>query len=1100
MRGFDGTGAAASIHSASDNGFTVSGVFRDQADFAVIVLHDADDFWEHYTFKYLPDFDFTGIVLGFDLTYQGLQPIDSQKYNWIDWATLDVIQQSGTTVQIPLFKNAALKSGFYTAATTAVTITAPGGIVDYDRVTLWYQNIAFDYVVYSGTSGSTTTAGVAQSLATQINNTNWASIAPSVSVMASVSGSTITITAARSGMASVNGTAVTCSSGQVFTGLKAGDPILLGGTPYTVASVLSAMQLSLATAGPQGSVRYAAPLGGVDGNEITMYGCSAATLHGTNTLQLSATVLNFTGGSSAATWRVTLDFSAFGIDAIRQCWLTLAPALSVGGVGYSDTEWTATFANWTVADPLGKRPLKVAGPGSQRIGNNALRAPSKRVDYSGWWADPANKIASGSTSGWLQVANNYVAGFCSSTAVIGDSVSIDYACQEQHDLYLGTSLYSDRGIVAVSIDGAPAINLDCYLPVSAPLVTRRLVQPGVAAGEHSVTITLTAKNASSSGTNFYFDYLDAAVPSDVPDPTISYPNTTAALDYDTDHTYKVTPQRVVWGLGRLGLKAQVNLYLGVFWWNQRRRIGQVFNSLTIEFDDAHPGSLTEGDAVFIKIGGSANLSIQDGFVMGKTVFFEDTPSTVANHFAYFLNGSSVAYYASVANSAITMTQRAVTYSDSVYVEYVPTDVNNPRLVVKVNGLPLAANTVLTTSIAPGTYGTYIVDDSRLAQPINAGARAWLADFYAEVALAGLGCSTALSMELVNPPDLDPQSTKVYAAAFADGSKVLTDTGFHSLVSTQCAFTSSMLALQQATYAAIAAMEAAAGLQPWLQFGEFLWWFFSSMSQPLGYLAFTTPISIGVANPHGFSTGDRVVVAGAQGCDSANGTWTVTVTDATHFTLNSSMPSGAWVAGTGVVKGGSMAYYDTETAAAAQAALGRALYRFTCQDDDPATNSGADAAFLAGRLKAHVDAIRAYVLARVPNAKFELLYPNDVNLASCYYTDDEPYPQGGRLNYAVNFPPQWAAKTGSGLDRLKMEALSWGAQYRNLNLAEASITFPSSGGHSWGLADTAYLVPVFNGGCAWEREYQAAENASVPLIVLWAYDHVCLMSRKLPSPS
>src|SRR4051794_27071849 len=37
LRGFDSFAAAASIHSASPHGFTVSGTFRDPADFAVAV-------------------------------------------------------------------------------------------------------------------------------------------------------------------------------------------------------------------------------------------------------------------------------------------------------------------------------------------------------------------------------------------------------------------------------------------------------------------------------------------------------------------------------------------------------------------------------------------------------------------------------------------------------------------------------------------------------------------------------------------------------------------------------------------------------------------------------------------------------------------------------------------------------------------------------------------------------------------------------------------------------------------------------------------------------------------------------------------------------
>jgi len=36
LRGFDAFGAAAAMHSATENAFTVSGVFRDAADFAVL--------------------------------------------------------------------------------------------------------------------------------------------------------------------------------------------------------------------------------------------------------------------------------------------------------------------------------------------------------------------------------------------------------------------------------------------------------------------------------------------------------------------------------------------------------------------------------------------------------------------------------------------------------------------------------------------------------------------------------------------------------------------------------------------------------------------------------------------------------------------------------------------------------------------------------------------------------------------------------------------------------------------------------------------------------------------------------------------------------
>ena len=43
LRGFTGFGAAASLCEATSNGFKLYGVFRDQADFCVLVVYDADN-------------------------------------------------------------------------------------------------------------------------------------------------------------------------------------------------------------------------------------------------------------------------------------------------------------------------------------------------------------------------------------------------------------------------------------------------------------------------------------------------------------------------------------------------------------------------------------------------------------------------------------------------------------------------------------------------------------------------------------------------------------------------------------------------------------------------------------------------------------------------------------------------------------------------------------------------------------------------------------------------------------------------------------------------------------------------------------------------
>jgi hypothetical protein len=56
---------------ASDTGFTLSGVFRDMADFAVLVLFQKDDLFGHPRFSCLPEGELTGLVLDFDKIRNG---------------------------------------------------------------------------------------------------------------------------------------------------------------------------------------------------------------------------------------------------------------------------------------------------------------------------------------------------------------------------------------------------------------------------------------------------------------------------------------------------------------------------------------------------------------------------------------------------------------------------------------------------------------------------------------------------------------------------------------------------------------------------------------------------------------------------------------------------------------------------------------------------------------------------------------------------------------------------------------------------------------------------------------------------------------------
>lgn len=70
----------------------------------------------------------------------------------------------------------------------------------------------------------------------------------------------------------------------------------------------------------------------------------------------------------------------------------------------------------------------------------------------------------------------------------------------------------------------------------------------------------------------------------------------------------------------------------------------------------------------------------------------------------------------------------------------------------------------------------------------------------------------------------------------------------------------------------------------------------------------TPIVVTTASPHGLSTGDVATIAGVIGAIAANGTWTITVTGATTFSLNGSIGGAAYTGG-GVLEGGVLGQVD-----------------------------------------------------------------------------------------------------------------------------------------------------------------------------------------------
>lgn len=971
LLGFDDLGASGAIHDATANSFTVSGTFRDSGDFAVLTLYDADNFYEHPRLKYLPDFNFDGLKLTFDVRYTNLMPLDSPHYGSIDWPYLDAWKPSGELSRIRLFDYATFLSGDYTAASGSLTIHGEN-INQYDRVTIWYLHRSFDYLVPQltctfqfglkaiGAVHSVTVAGQAYSTQETSGDTAFGiatrlaeSLAPSQKVQATVVGT--------DGQLDIRNKA---GDGATYVVSSTADTVAHTLTGVSAASIASELAWQIRTTiyfdaiigldavSDGATIRIQAKRPGVDGNSVTLYSVSknsnleARSADGTKVLKLS-------GGRSDATWRISLDFTSIGLPSVRNMVLTFAPPIVVGGP-LQAVEWQAQFTNWTVAGPDAAKWLQVAAPGSVRV-----------EETDSWCSYQGN---------WEVKEGFFSQGFSKCSSQPGDTITVRYSCASIHDLYIGTSLWGAYGSAMVSLDGDAGQVLNCFLDVSAPVNTRRKIRSNVPAGEHVVVIRV------NDAKPFYFDFLEAAVRGDIPEPLPAVPWMSPALDYSTDHTFKLPPERVLWNFEQLGFAAPINEYIGVFWWNQRREIGGTKPKVTVTFD----GVYTDGDVIWLKIG---------GVEVKRPSFPGDTNEILAAHFAYTLNASFGGLYATVAGNVLTITAR------SSKGHYAFTFESSP-------------NVTATGALSGGTIGKWEVDPS---QPtvLNHGARKWHQAMFAACHARSREITVACSMELVYPP-------ADFAARFPGGELVETDVGFASLHSTHCAFNSIMLGFQKRFMKEIADLQKSVGLVPSLQMGEFVWWFFAK-------------------------------------------------------------------------SGGGMGYYDADTAAAAQAKLGRPLHVFQAPTDDPGVNGGADATFLRDRLRDHAAAIISHVRQSHPDARFEILYPYDVN----YPTPVGIHNLGGAMNNFVNFPVEWANKESSGFDRMKMEGLNFGAWTRNLDLCQATMEFPLLRG--WPENSVRYLVPVFRAGSAWEREYLMARGLEIPVVNFWAFDHFCIFGLDTREP-
>jgi len=180
--------AVAALSQTSASGFTVSGSWRDQFDWAVLEWN-RDNVFEHPALRNLPDGDLSGISLSYDEARTNCIPMDSTLYPTVDWPYLRVwadVSGVETLYQVPLSQYATAAAGPYRAAT--VMFELQGTVTPNDYVELAWLDQHFNAMV--APSGDTLST-VVNRLAYAINNPP-AGVTPGLT--ATANGTQITLT------------------------------------------------------------------------------------------------------------------------------------------------------------------------------------------------------------------------------------------------------------------------------------------------------------------------------------------------------------------------------------------------------------------------------------------------------------------------------------------------------------------------------------------------------------------------------------------------------------------------------------------------------------------------------------------------------------------------------------------------------------------------------------------------------------------------------------------------------------------------------------------------------------------------------------------
>lgn len=553
---------------------------------------------------------------------------------------------------------------------------------------------------------------------------------------------------------------------------------------------------------------------GTNGNIIGAY----TYVSGSQTEQWDAASRQFSGGTSPSQWQITLPFisltgSVIGsadsslvpipVTAIRKVRWTYAADLQPGA--FVRSEFQVVVSNWTVTGS--GQGYSIAGPGSQRVEDDA-----NQLQYIGTWSSQGG---------------NFSGGTIHSTSVPQSSVSCTYISSQDHSLYLGTRLLATGTLISIVVDAGSPFTVNLNFPGEDVLVRNLLAQPGP--GTHTVTLT----HDGDAGADFYFDFLEIAIVATTLPTETTEVKLTAATDWDTEHSLVLAPERTAWILYMLGCQARANHYVGALWFYELSCVGQQYASATVTFSGSpDPNLITQIILGTYGLSSSANTVIEHLNLIG------DTTETLATAFALVLNNGYTAVWAQASGSQVTIYSRAMGLAGEAIT--IATSANTTDLTIAITGtnsIPATGTIPASITFGGGADGNWYTDLDAMPR-LNRAVRDWSQSYFQALHGYGFDVTASFSMELGNG---DPSVSAGIAQRYPDQTPALLSTP-----SLQTNFSPTSAAFWQQVHLDMATVMTAAGLIPYLQFGEVQWWYFPNVTEITGavsgmpfYDAYTT---------------------------------------------------------------------------------------------------------------------------------------------------------------------------------------------------------------------------------------------------------------------